>query len=113
MPPALSIAASLSPEIRKDIALEVLTQSQPITHLANEHQVSRKFIYEQGDKAQQALDEAFADAQDEHQVMFYLPVCCILATSPPKWRLTSPPPSKKISTCRDRQFHRVSSQVTQ
>ncbi|MEO1401195.1 MAG: hypothetical protein AAFV72_08025 [Cyanobacteria bacterium J06635_1] len=37
-------------------------------------QVSRKFIYQQGQKAQQALDESFAPNQADEDVLFYLPV---------------------------------------
>ena len=57
MSPALSIAASLSPDIRQDIGIQVLSHSQPISHLADQHQVSRKFIYQQGNKAQRSLNE--------------------------------------------------------
>ena len=74
MPPVLSVAASLPPAIRKDIGIQVLSQSETITQLAQEHQVSRKFIYQQGHIAQQALDDSFAPNEDEHEVMFYLPV---------------------------------------
>ena len=58
MSPTLSVAASLSPGIRQDIGLQVLSRSQPISHLAKTHQVSRKFVYQQGDKAQRSLDES-------------------------------------------------------
>ena len=74
MSPALSIAASLSPDIRQDIGIQVLARSQPISHLAATHQVSRKFVYQQGDKAQQALDESFAPSQGDDEVLFHLPV---------------------------------------
>jgi len=36
--------------------------------------VSRKFVYQQGDKAQQALDESFAPSQGDDDVLFHLPV---------------------------------------
>ena len=74
MPAVLSVAASLPPAIRKDIGIQVLSQSETLTQLAQEHQVSRKFIYQQGHIAQQALDDSFAANEDEHEVMFYLPV---------------------------------------
>lgn len=74
MSPALSVAASLSPNIRQDIGIKVLSRSQPISHLAVTHQVSRKFVYQQGDKAQQALDESFAPSQGDDEVLFHLPV---------------------------------------
>ena len=51
---ALFIAASLSPDTRQDIGIQVLSRSHPISHIAATHQVSRKFVYQQGDKVQQA-----------------------------------------------------------
>ncbi|MBE7384600.1 MAG: hypothetical protein F6J95_024695 [Leptolyngbya sp. SIO1E4] len=55
-----SVAASLPPDIRKAIAIQVLSRSEPVSYLADQHQVSRKFVYQQEQKAQQALDESFA-----------------------------------------------------
>jgi len=59
MSPILSVAASLAPDIRSQLAIEVLAKTKPISHLATEHQVSRKFVYDQGDKAKMALKESF------------------------------------------------------
>lgn len=56
MSPVLSIAASLSPATRKEIGIKAIARTVPINHLADQHQVSRKFVYQQGDKAQQALN---------------------------------------------------------
>ena len=75
MSPTLSVAASLSPDIRQNIGIQVLARSQPISHLATTHQVSRKFIYQQGDKAQRSLDESFTPSdREEDEVLFHLPV---------------------------------------
>ena len=74
MSPALSIAASLSPDVRQDIGIQVLARTEPISHIASTHQVSRKFVYQQGDKAQQALDKSFAPSQGDDEVLFPLPV---------------------------------------
>ncbi len=74
MSPALSVAASLSPGIRQDIGIQMVSRSQPISHLAATHQVSRKFIYQKGDKAQRSLDESFAPSQEDDEVLFHLPV---------------------------------------
>ena len=71
---ALSIAANLSPDIRQGIGIQALLRSQPISHLAATHQVSRKFIYQQGDKAQRSLDESFAPTPSDDEVLFHLPV---------------------------------------
>lgn len=61
----LSVAARLSSSTCQAIGIQVLARSQPIGHLAESHQVSRKFIYQQGDKAQRSLDESFAPSQDD------------------------------------------------
>lgn len=60
MSPAFPVAANLSPTIRQAIGVKAFSRTLPISHLADNHQVSRKFVYQQGDKAQQALDESFA-----------------------------------------------------
>lgn len=70
----MSVAASLPPVSRKRLAIEVLSKAEPISHLAAQHQVSRKFLYQQGDKADEALEEAFAPCPDNSEVLFYLPV---------------------------------------
>ena len=74
MSPALSVAASLSPGTRQDIGIQVLARTEPVSHLAAIHQVSRKFAYQQGNQAQQALDESFAPSQGDDEVLFHLPV---------------------------------------
>ena len=74
MSPAPSVAASLSPDIRQAIGIQVVSRSQPISGLAAKHQVSRKFVYQQGDKAQRSLDETFAPSQGDDDVLFHLPV---------------------------------------
>ena len=74
MSPFASVASRLPASVRQAIGIQVLSGSQPITHLADQHQVSRKFVYQQGDKAQQALNESFAPSQDDDEVLFHLPV---------------------------------------
>lgn len=69
-----SVAASLFPTSRKSLAIEVLSKAEPISHLAAQHQVSRKFLYQQGHKANEALSEAFSASSNEQEVLFYLPV---------------------------------------
>ncbi len=59
MSPSQSVAARLSPDTRQKLAIEVLAKSQPVSQLAAEHQVSRKFVYEQGQKAKTAMDATF------------------------------------------------------
>ena len=74
MSPALSVAASLSPGIRQDIGIQVLARTEPVSHIAATHQVSRKFVYQQGAQVQQALDDSFASSQGADDVLFHLPV---------------------------------------
>jgi hypothetical protein len=45
-----------------------------ISDLARQHDVSRKFVYQQADKAAQALAEAFTPEPPADAVLFYLPV---------------------------------------
>jgi len=54
--------------------LDALSGQAAITELSQQHQVSRKFVYQQKSKAQDALDEAFDPSPDEEKVLFYLPV---------------------------------------
>ena len=67
-------AQQLAPPQRQRLAVDALAGSQPITRLAEEHDVSRKFVYQQADKAQQALDQAFVPRRADQRVLFYLPV---------------------------------------
>lgn len=67
-------AHTLSPSARQQLALGALAGC-PITELARGHHVSRKFVYQQADKAEQALAEAFAPPPPaDATVLFYLPV---------------------------------------
>jgi hypothetical protein len=45
---------------RQDLAVQALAGGQAITQLARDHEVSRKFIYQQAAKAEQALNRAFS-----------------------------------------------------
>ena len=52
----------------------MLAGAQPISDLAREHEVSRKFLYQQAHTAEEALNEAFAPSSRSDDVLFYLPV---------------------------------------
>lgn len=67
-------AKLLGPRERQGIAVEALAGTQTMTQLARDHEVSRKFVYQQAHKAEQALDEAFASGQADDEVLVYLPV---------------------------------------
>ena len=60
---------------RQQVAAAALAGARPVTHLAADYRVSRKFIYQQADKAEQALTAAFApDLPADDRVLFRLPV---------------------------------------
>jgi hypothetical protein len=64
----------LLPEQRQRLALDALA-GRPVTDLAQEHHVSRPFVYRQLHQAHDALDQAFAPAPDEPEhLLFWLPV---------------------------------------
>jgi hypothetical protein len=67
-------AKLLGPKERQGIGVEALAGNQSITQLAEDYEVSRKFVYQQAHKAEQALDEAFATTAKDDEVLFYLPV---------------------------------------
>ncbi|NJN39190.1 MAG: hypothetical protein HC790_11510 [Acaryochloridaceae cyanobacterium CSU_3_4] len=48
------IAASLPPQIRKEIGIQAQSRSIPITRIARENQVSRKLVYGQEGMVAQA-----------------------------------------------------------
>ena len=52
----------------------MLAGTETVSELAREHEVSRKFLYQQVHTAQQALDSAFAPVLRSEEVLFYLPV---------------------------------------
>jgi hypothetical protein len=64
----------LSPPQRQQLALDALA-GHAVSARAHEHQVSRKFVYQQLHHAHDALDQAFAPAPpDREAVLFALPV---------------------------------------
>lgn len=67
-------ARQLGPQERIDLALQALRRSRPITDLAGERGVSRKFIYRQLDRAQTAVEEAFQPCQAIPKLVGWLPV---------------------------------------
>ena len=67
-------ARLLPPQARQQLALDALA-GQSISALADQHQVSRKFVYQQLGHAHDALDQAFAPpAAQPPQFLFWLPV---------------------------------------
>ncbi|CAN5889792.1 hypothetical protein BH23PLA1_BH23PLA1_41950 [soil metagenome] len=67
-------AQRLGPDQRQQLAVEILAGTQPLAELARQHQVSRKFLYQQVDTATLALNQAFEPTPAAEDVLFYLPV---------------------------------------
>jgi hypothetical protein len=67
-------AKTLGPCQRLHVGIQALAGNRTITGLAEEHDVSRKFVYQQAAIAEAALDEAFAPAAAGDEVLFHLPV---------------------------------------
>ena len=69
------VAKAMEPQQRQDLALQALAGTGTIRGLAAQHAVSRKFVSQQVDTAQEALQEAFVANQDDAtKVLFHLPV---------------------------------------
>ena len=71
--PPSTPASLLSPDSRQQIALAALS-GQSVSAIASAHEVSRKFVYQQLDRAHEGLDLAFAPSVPENDVLFHLPV---------------------------------------
>ena len=67
-------AKRLLPQQRRDLAIQVLARTETVSELARQHEVSRKFLYQQVHTAEEALSEAFAHSSKPDDVLFYLPV---------------------------------------
>jgi hypothetical protein len=63
-------AARLPEGDRKDLAVQVLALSEPVSDLAIRYGVSRKFVYQQTHKARVALDDAFRSATPGNEMLF-------------------------------------------
>ena len=74
MTPSTFPATKLLSTQRIDLAIAAMAGSANISNVAVEYQVSRKFIYQQKDKATIALNEAFAATAPDDAVLFHLPV---------------------------------------
>src|SRR5271165_5900378 len=67
-------AKRLLPQQRQDLAIQVLARTETVSELARQHEVSRKFLYQQVHTAEKALSEAFTPSSRPDDVLFYLPV---------------------------------------
>lgn len=67
-------AKRLRPQQRQDLAIQALAGTETVSALAQQHEVSRKFLYQQIHTAEAALDQAFAPPSPRDGVLFNLPV---------------------------------------
>jgi hypothetical protein len=67
-------AKRLVPQQRQDLAIQILAGTETVSALARQHELSRKFLYQQVHTAEEALNQAFAPAPTPDNVLFYLPV---------------------------------------
>ena len=67
-------AKALPPSERMRLGLHALAGTQSITDLANQVDVSRKFVYQQSATAEVALNNVFDPPQADEKVLFNLPV---------------------------------------
>jgi len=65
-------AQQLLPVQRQNLAVLVLAGTHPVAELARQHQVSRKFLYQQAHTAEQVLSQAFAPTPKPDEVLFYI-----------------------------------------
>ena len=67
-------AQEITAEQRKQLALKIIRNEKPVSQLANEQKVSRKFLYEQKLKAISGIEQAFNNKERDEKVLFYIPV---------------------------------------
>ncbi|MCK4294954.1 MAG: amidohydrolase [Planctomycetes bacterium] len=68
-------AAQMDCSERRNLSVQAIRRTEAVTRLAQQHQVSRKFVYQQLAKATVAIDQAFEPAEPKDQkVLFYLPI---------------------------------------
>jgi hypothetical protein len=72
-PPAVCPAKQLDARARLRLALDALG-GVGVAHIASEHLVSRKFVYQQLHRAEHALDLAFDPPDQPEDLLFWLPV---------------------------------------
>ena len=71
---AVCVASGLPSSHRQQLAVKVISSQEPVSHIARNEQVSRKFLYQQKDIAQNALNQAFEKKEKDSEVLYHLPV---------------------------------------
>ena len=71
----IATARTFTPDLRQQLAIDALAGHQPIAEIARQNDVSRKFVYQQEQKAQQALTEVFVpQPPPDEKILFTIPV---------------------------------------
>src|SRR5258708_7932862 len=70
------VAHSLNSTKRQEIGIHAIGGYTPISHVAGRYGVSRKFVYQQKEKALEGIAQAFSKpvSDDGEKVLFYIPV---------------------------------------
>ena len=69
-----SVAANLKPERRKQLFIEMQSSPQTVTAIAKREGVSRKFLYQQQQKGNKALEKGFNQPKEESDILYWIPV---------------------------------------
>jgi hypothetical protein len=67
-------AKTLGPGECMNLGVQAIAGHRTVTGLAAEADVSRTFVYRQRDRAQAALDDAFASTDADDKVLFHMPI---------------------------------------
>lgn len=67
-------AKSMSSDDKKSLAIKTITGKQTISAIANDYQVSRKFVSEQKQKILTVINEVFDKTADDDKVLYQIPV---------------------------------------
>jgi hypothetical protein len=69
-------ARSLNSAKRQEIGIHAIGGHTPISHVADRYSVSRKFVYQQKEKALDGIAQAFnpPTSKDGEKILFYIPV---------------------------------------
>ena len=69
-----SVAANFKPERRKQLFIEMQSSPQTVTAIAKREGVSRKFLYQQQQKGNKALEKGFNQPKEESEILYWIPV---------------------------------------
>jgi hypothetical protein len=59
---------------RQNIGIQAIEGNTPIAHVAERYGVSRKFVYQQKEKALEGISKAFENQTSDNNILFYIPV---------------------------------------